>query len=188
MKYPHLSGKRVMVVEDELLVAIFIEDVLADAECIVVGPFSRVQDALVAAESELIDFAIMDVNVSGIKVFPVAYQLEKQRRAVFVFDGLRPSCIAPGSPGLGSLRQAVLRRPTCPIHCSKIEAYLARNILAIASSRLSLERTASRLLRRSYFGHAREFGPNFGTLAEVDSPLPPRPEELHPLLPARSCS
>ena len=83
-KYPHLSGKRVMVVEDELLVAIFIEDVLADVECIVVGPFSRVQDALVAAESELIDFAVMDVNVSGIKVFPVAYLLEK-RGVPFLF-------------------------------------------------------------------------------------------------------
>lgn len=83
-KYPHLSGKRVLVVEDELLVAMLIEDVLIEAECIVVGPFSRVPDAFIAAGRELIDFAVMDVNVAGIEVFPIAYLLEK-RGVPFLF-------------------------------------------------------------------------------------------------------
>ena len=45
-----LTGKRVMVAEDELLISMLIEDVLADAGCLLVGPFSNVSDALAAAK------------------------------------------------------------------------------------------------------------------------------------------
>ena len=52
-----LTGKRVMVVEDEFLIAMMIEDMLTDAGCIVVGPFSRVTAAREAAKVEAIDVA-----------------------------------------------------------------------------------------------------------------------------------
>ena len=42
MMPPELAGKRVLVVEDEMLVALLVEDMLADAGCVVVGPFARV--------------------------------------------------------------------------------------------------------------------------------------------------
>ena len=79
-----LAGKRIMVVEDELLVALLVEDVLADAGCIVVGPFARVPEALAAAKIEAIDAALLDVNVANEKVFPVAYALE-ERGIPFLF-------------------------------------------------------------------------------------------------------
>lgn len=84
MTYPELAGKRVMVVEDELLVAMLVEDVLADAGCVVVGPFARVDPALAAARVEAIDVALLDVNVAGEKVFPVADVLE-ERGVPFLF-------------------------------------------------------------------------------------------------------
>jgi DNA-binding NtrC family response regulator len=78
MKPPTLAGKRVLVVEDEYLVALVLEDVLSDAGCTVVGPFARVQDALAAAKVEVVDVALLDVNVGGEMVFPVAYLLEEK--------------------------------------------------------------------------------------------------------------
>lgn len=69
---PILANKRIMVVEDELLVAMLIEDVLADEECRIVGPFMTLSDALAAARIEVIDIALLDVNLHGQKVYPVA--------------------------------------------------------------------------------------------------------------------
>ena len=81
---PELVGQRVLVVEDEMMIALLVEDVLADAGCIVIGPFARVQDALAAAKTEVVDLALLDVNVAGENVFPVAYALEK-RGVPFLF-------------------------------------------------------------------------------------------------------
>ena len=81
---PELAGKRVLVVEDEMLVALLVEEMLADAGCIVIGPFARVLDALAAATTEPLDLALLDVNVAGERVFPVAHALEK-RRVPFLF-------------------------------------------------------------------------------------------------------
>lgn len=81
---PELAGKRVLVVEDELLVALLMEDMLAEAGCIVVGPFARVGAALAAARVEAVDVALLDVNVAGEKVFPVANALE-ERGVPFIF-------------------------------------------------------------------------------------------------------
>ena len=84
VSYPELLGKRVLVVEDELLVSMLVEDVLSDEGCIVVGPFGRVSDALAALASTSVDVALLDVNVAGEKVFPVALMLE-ERGVPFLF-------------------------------------------------------------------------------------------------------
>lgn len=81
---PELVGKRVLVVEDEMLVALLLEDMLAQAGCIVIGPFARVRDALAAVKTEVADLALLDVNVAGEKVFPVAHALE-ERGVPFLF-------------------------------------------------------------------------------------------------------
>jgi DNA-binding NtrC family response regulator len=76
MTGPRMAGTRVLVVEDEFLLAIALEDLLTDEGCIVIGPFARVSDALAAASGEKIDLAVLDVNVAGEKVFPVADVLD----------------------------------------------------------------------------------------------------------------
>lgn len=84
MTHPKLAGKRVLVVEDELLVAMLVEDMLADAGCVVIGPFARLPAALAAARIEGVDVALLDVNIAGEMVFPVAHVLE-ERGIPFLF-------------------------------------------------------------------------------------------------------
>jgi CheY-like chemotaxis protein len=79
-----LAGLRVLVVEDEMLVSMMIEDALADERCVVVGPFNRVPGALEAARNEALDLAILDVNVAGVQVYPVADVLHA-RKIPFLF-------------------------------------------------------------------------------------------------------
>lgn len=90
-----LRGTRVLVVEDEMLVAMMIEDMLEEFGCTVVGPASRVAAAFDLIETEEIDGAVLDVNLGGERVFPVAEAL-RTRRIPFVFatgynvNGLQP--------------------------------------------------------------------------------------------------
>ena len=82
----NLAGLRVLVVEDEMLVAMMIEDMLAEFGCIVVGAASRVGQALkLLEEADEIDGAVLDVNLAGEKVFPVAEALDA-RGIPFVFS------------------------------------------------------------------------------------------------------
>jgi len=63
----------VLVVEDETMIAMLVEDMLADLGCAVVGPAHGLDAALaLAAGGEAIDAALLDVNLSGQPVFPVA--------------------------------------------------------------------------------------------------------------------
>jgi CheY-like chemotaxis protein len=72
-----LTGLRLLLVEDEALVAMMVEDMLADFGCVVVdvaGTLSRGL-ALVADAGLALDGAILDVNLGGDKVYPVAEAL-----------------------------------------------------------------------------------------------------------------
>ncbi len=89
-----LSGLRLLLVEDESHVAMLVEDMLADMGCDVVASAARVSEALKLIEATDIDAAVLDVNVAGEKVFPVAEKL-RDRKIPFVFatgygaDGVR---------------------------------------------------------------------------------------------------
>ena len=80
-----LCGCRVLVVEDEVLVAWLLEEMLAELECMVVGPAVRVSQALAMVGTEAIDLAILDVNLNGEKSYAVADALAA-RRVPFVFS------------------------------------------------------------------------------------------------------
>src|SRR5262245_892108 len=66
------TGNRVLLVEDEILVAMMMRDILTELGFSVVGPFSRLSEAMVAAVHEEIDAGIIDVNLGGEFVYPVA--------------------------------------------------------------------------------------------------------------------
>ena len=93
-----LAGKRVLLVEDEMLVALLVEDVLADVGCDIVGPFARVKEALAAAQSEAVDVALLDVNVANETVFPVAYALEERGIPFLFVTGYGNSALPNGRP------------------------------------------------------------------------------------------
>lgn len=109
---------RVLVVEDESLVAMFLEDVLEDLGHEMVGPYSRVDAALPAAQSENFDVAILDVNVNGQAIFPVAEAIAS-RGLPFIF-----------STGYGqkSLPEQYRSRPTLdkPFLPSDVESVLGK--------------------------------------------------------------
>ena len=67
-----LHGRHILVVEDEVIVAMNLERLLEEFGCIVIGPVATVRDALTLAESRRLDGALLDVNVRGERVFPVA--------------------------------------------------------------------------------------------------------------------
>lgn len=67
-----LAGKRVLLVEDEMLVAMMMNDMLTDLGFSVVGPFSRTAEALPAARDDDLEAAVLDINLNGELVYPVA--------------------------------------------------------------------------------------------------------------------
>lgn len=66
-----LTGKRILVVEDEAIIAAFVEDILDELGATVVGPAFSVSQALKLAESTALDAALLDVNVREESIVPV---------------------------------------------------------------------------------------------------------------------
>lgn len=73
-----LAGKRVLVVEDESVVARMLNDMLSDRGVCVVGPAGTLASALALADSEAIDVALLDVNLHGERSLPVAQALRRR--------------------------------------------------------------------------------------------------------------
>jgi CheY-like chemotaxis protein len=96
---PELAGKRVLIVEDELLVALLIEDFLEDFGCTAVGPCGSVAKALDMIERETLDMAVLDVNLSGEMVYPVADMLEARHIPFLFLSGYGDEVLQPGRPG-----------------------------------------------------------------------------------------
>lgn len=70
-----LSGKRVLVVEDEMMVLMLIEDMLADLGCESVTCAATVAKALTFIDEKTIDLALLDMNLNGVESSPVAEAL-----------------------------------------------------------------------------------------------------------------
>jgi DNA-binding response OmpR family regulator len=70
---------RVLVVEDEALIAMQIEEALATASCQVVGPATRIGEAFDLLYAGAVDAALLDVNVAGERSFAIADILTAKR-------------------------------------------------------------------------------------------------------------
>src|ERR1700724_4506566 len=113
-----LSGRRVLVVEDEMIVAWLLEDMLADLGCAVVGPAARVNQALAMLDAEAIDAAVLDVNLDGQMSYPVADALTA-RGTPFVFStGYDKDTLRDGYRTFPVLQK--------PFHRSELGAALAK--------------------------------------------------------------
>jgi CheY-like chemotaxis protein len=84
--FPGLAGRQVFLVEDEAMVAMMIEDMLQDLGCVLAGCAGTLRGALakVTALSEF-DIAVLDVNLGGENVYPVA-DLLQSRGVPFIFS------------------------------------------------------------------------------------------------------
>ena len=111
-RWRSLDGCRVLVAEDESLVAMAIKDELLAAGCHVVGPASNLADALRLAEAsvEQLDAAVLDVNLAGQAAFPVANVLVRGGVPVVfatAYGDLARGWEAEGGQG----RTALVRKP-----------------------------------------------------------------------------
>ena len=97
-----LDGLRILVVEDAFPVAELIGGMLGTLRCEVVGPVGRLNRAVQMAREAPIDGAILDVNLGGTDVAPVAEELEAR--------GL-PFFFATGYEGIGDLPAKFHGRP-----------------------------------------------------------------------------
>ena len=97
-----------------MLVSLLVEDMLADAGCVVVGPFARVPAALAAARVEAVDVALLDVNVAGEMVFPVAYALEERGIPFLFVTGYGQAALPPSRP-----RWRACAKPFQPQHLAE---------------------------------------------------------------------
>ncbi len=85
MAAAQLAGLKVLVLEDNALVAMHIEEMLGEAGCNVVATIDTVGRALEFIRTQSVDAAVLDVNLKGEKVFAVAEEL-MARNVPFVFS------------------------------------------------------------------------------------------------------
>lgn len=78
-----LPGRRILVVEDEMMVVMMIEELLEESGCTVTAA-GRLEQALIHAQAERFDAAILDVNLNGEWSYPVGDVLAA-RGIPFVF-------------------------------------------------------------------------------------------------------
>jgi CheY-like chemotaxis protein len=96
-----MPGHRVLLVEDEAMIAMLVEDMSEDLGHELVTVATRLEEALTAARNEAVDLAILDLNLGGVLTYPAADVLA-ERGIPFIF--------ATGD-GSGGLKEAYSTRP-----------------------------------------------------------------------------
>ena len=114
------AAKTIMVVEDEALVALSLHDFLSELGYSVVGPVGRVTEALRILNQRPVDAAILDVNLAGEFVYPLA-ELLRARNIPFVFaTGYSSESIDPRFGDISVLQK--------PIDRQTLEACFSRRV------------------------------------------------------------
>jgi CheY-like chemotaxis protein len=105
-----LSGKRVLVVEDEMLVLMAIEDMLADLGCTSLTVAGTIAKALALIKAKEFDLAILDINLNGQRSYPIARALSDNGMPFAFSTGYGEHGVGEGFGG-----RPVLSKPyNCP--------------------------------------------------------------------------
>ena len=106
-----LSGSRVLIVEDEPLVAGYLADLLADAGAVLVGPVATVGDARhLVRNGTKVDVALLDLNLRDGSVTPLLEALNARAVPTLVYTGASlPDVVRKRHPDL-----TVLIKPASP--------------------------------------------------------------------------
>ena len=81
------EGLRVLIAEDNLFAAMEVEQALRDLGCEPVGPAARVDEAMRLAREEILNGALLDVELHGELIFAVAEELERRGVPVIFATG-----------------------------------------------------------------------------------------------------
>jgi len=84
---------RILLAEDETLVAVLLEEDLRSAGYAIVGPFARLAKAIQASRRETFDLAILDVNLQGEMIFPLAEELRARGIPFLLLSGYGPTSL-----------------------------------------------------------------------------------------------
>jgi len=125
VQHPALLGFQILVVEDEILVSMMLEDILAEFGCVVAGVAASVAEALSEIGGNArIDAAILDVNLGGEKIFPVADLLSRMGVPLVFSTGYGPADLAQRYPG-----NWLLNKPYEPDALAEVLVEIARRPL-----------------------------------------------------------
>lgn len=116
--------RRILLAEDEMLVAMLLEDILIDQGHALIGPLAHLDQALQAAQHEAFDLAILDVNLNGQEIYPVAEVL-MERGIPFAFST---------GYGVQGLAERWQKHPTLQKPYHRDELYRMVDELALAAT------------------------------------------------------
>ncbi len=82
-----LVGRRVLLVEDEAILAVALQAMLEDAGAYVVGPASSLKQAALLVERETLSAALLDITVGGQRIWPIAQMLKERGIPILFYTG-----------------------------------------------------------------------------------------------------
>lgn len=121
---------RVLIVEDEIIVALFLEDMLAEHGYEVAGVASRLEEGLARAEAPDFTLAVLDVHLNGRDVFPLADRLAEQGLPFVFATGYGARGIPERHAG-----RPVLQKPFLPDDLAQVLAGLGSDPMALGGAR-----------------------------------------------------
>jgi len=101
-----LSGRSILIIEDEMLILMMIEDMLADLGCKSVSVASKIGQAITLIDGQVFDAAMVDLNLSGVESYPIADALVARDVPYFFSTGSSVANIKDGYRD-----QDVLKKP-----------------------------------------------------------------------------
>ncbi len=91
-----LHGLKVFIVEDESLIAMLLEDILEELGCEIVGSALTLRQAMEQTETVAADVAILDINLGGDPIFPVATRLAARKIPILFASGYGSTALPDG--------------------------------------------------------------------------------------------
>ncbi|MGC4005498.1 MAG: hypothetical protein QM811_21220 [Pirellulales bacterium] len=125
-----LRNRRVLLVEDEALIALDLEAMVTDAGMSVAGPISTLVEAIEAAAMTDVDVAILDVNLQGDLIWPAAEIIQGRCIPIMFLTGYDKSMVPEKFKSCLRLQKPINSNP-----CGRVrERLLACNIMCCDSS------------------------------------------------------
>jgi two-component sensor histidine kinase/CheY-like chemotaxis protein len=123
-----LAGARILLVEDDALIGLDLKDGLEEAGAKIVGPIARLDRALALAATDEIDAAVLDVNLGGERVFPLADRLVQLGVPFAFLTGYDKHAVFPDRyRGVPALQKPVSR----PAIAAMVERLTVRQAAAV---------------------------------------------------------
>ena len=82
-------ARRILIVEDEPIIALNYASILQDAGYQVVGPVSTINEGIAIVEREPVDGAVLDIDINGVPVDPIIMALRRKRLPYIFVSALR---------------------------------------------------------------------------------------------------